>query len=182
MSDERVAWFEERTKAHIDKVKLNAQALVDAGAIGQELLDQVSTHDDSKLVPPERDTYIDITWMYRCKRENVPFEISSDLERRMAEATVHHIKNNRHHPEFWAQSALINHQERDAPPLDGPVDASTMDAVSLAEMVCDWVAVAQEKLNTSSAHEWADSNIGNRWEFTEEQQALIYEFLDALTE
>ena len=58
------------------------------------------------------------------------------------------------------------------------VDASEMTRLDIAEMVCDWCAVSEERGNTPKS--WADKNVNVRWEFTDEQKDLIYELIDGI--
>jgi hypothetical protein len=164
-------WFVERTRTHIDAVQRYA-AVLDQAVPG--LAERTRTHDLSKFEAPERDPYILITWRYKCRAEGRPFEVTAEQEDAMHEATVHHVRTNRHHPEFHDPSSSINRHDRDRPP-DRPVDGTGMSDVDVAEMVADWLAVGAE-LGTS-AREWADKNIGSRWLFTDRQESLIYDLL-----
>jgi hypothetical protein len=103
------------------------------------------------------------------------------MEDDMVKATEHHILNNRHHPEFHSgkKENLINKDDRDSSKVE-IVDGTKMSDVDLAEMCADWCAVSEERNNTP--HEWAKKNIGTRWNFSEEQIALIYEILDEIWE
>lgn len=180
MSEQKLNHFYSRTWAHVRRVQLNAQVLAESGCVDAAgLLKQVTAHDDSKFIEPEFSVYVEITWMHRCKRLGETFEMTDDLEQRMVEATLHHVKANRHHPEYWAPTASINPKDRDAPP-GVLIDGSGMDDISLAEMCCDWVSMSQEKLGTNAAHEWARQNIGVRWGFDQAQTDRIYELLDTL--
>jgi len=181
--NDKLKHFLARTRAHIGRVKRNVRVLVASGfpVDGEAILAQVATHDDSKFLPPERETYIELTWMYRCRRLGEPFEMTDELKQRIAIATLHHITHNPHHPEYWAPSAHINMEDRDAPPKE-MVDGTGMSDIGLVEMCCDWVAMSQENLEHNSAHVWADANVNVRWKFTTEQVARIYQTLDALQE
>ena len=175
------AHFLKRTLAHILRVKRNVLTLVESQFPVDTiaLMQQNQRHDVTKFEEPEKSTYIEITEMYRCRRLGLPFEMTDELKRRIAEATLHHVKHNPHHPEFFAPSASINMEDRDSPPEE-MVDATSMSDIGLVEMCCDWVAMSQEKLGHNSAHVWAKDNINVRWKFTEAQEKRIYETLDAL--
>ena len=55
------------------------------------------------------------------------------------------------------------------------VDATSMDSVSIAEMVADWTVVSEELGNSSV--DWADSTVNVRWKFSARQRRLIYGLL-----
>ena len=179
--NEREAHFLKRTLTHILRVKRNVLALIEADFPVDTiaLMQQNARHDATKFEEPEKSTYVEITWMYRCRRLGEPFEITDEFKQRMAEATLHHVKHNPHHPEFFAPSASINMEDRDSPP-DEMVDGTGMSDIGLVEMCCDWTAMSQEKLGHNSAHGWAKANINVRWKFTEAQERRIYETLDTL--
>lgn len=183
--NEREEWFLKRTLTHILRVKRNVLALVEADfpvdAIA--LMQQNARHDATKFEEPEKSIYVDLTWRYRCERLGVPFEVDDpdEFQERVAEATLHHIKHNPHHPEFFAPAAHINKKNRDAPPEE-MVDGTFMSDIGLVEMCCDWVAMSQELAGHNSAHEWAKANVNVRWKFTDEQVKRIYETLDTLQE
>lgn len=173
--------FLKRTLTHILRVKRNVLALVEADFPVNHiaLMQQNARHDATKFEEPEKSTYIEITEMYRCRRLGLPFEETEEFKRRQAEATLHHVMHNPHHPEFFAPSASINMEDRDAPPEE-MVDGTRMSDIGLVEMCCDWVSMSQEKLGHNSAHAWAKANINVRWKFTEAQEKRIYQTLDEL--
>lgn len=181
--NEREAHFLKRTLTHILRVKRNVLALIEADfpVDAVALMQQNARHDATKFEEPEKSTYVDITWMYRCRREGVPFEVDDPggFKQRSAKATLHHVMHNPHHPEFFAPSASINAEDRDSPP-DEMVDGTRMSDIGLVEMCCDWVAMSQEKLGHNSAHDWAKANVNVRWKFSEKQKKRIYTTLDAL--
>ena len=51
-----------------------------------------------------------------------------------------------------------------------------MPLLYIAEMVADWMAMSEEK--NTCPYEWADKNIGVRWNFTDKQKEFIYNILD----
>lgn len=127
------------------------------------------THDDLKFLPPEHEPYVDLTWR---KKEGIK-EITPEI----AEATLHHIKNSKHHPEYWTSTKIsLNKDERDK--LNQCVDASKMPKLYLAEMVCDWHAMGQECGNT--AREWFNKQRNVRWCFSKEQEDFISKVLNIL--
>jgi hypothetical protein len=180
---DKYKFFLARTKAHVGRVKRNVGILAEKFPdIGPDLLEQVKTHDDTKYQEPEYTPYVEITWRYKCQAEGIDYQVSDEVQAAMNEATMHHIKSNKHHPEYWDAEFTadkFNHQDRDSVP-DQMVDGRQMNKVSIAEMCCDWVSMAQEKQNSNSAHGWADMNVNKRWRFSDEQVGWIYLFLDTL--
>ena len=169
VTKEMKAFFWKRTNEHIDRVQKNAQKLYETFKY-RGLLAQALLHDQSKLLPPELTLYIVLTWKYKCKQEKVEFFVSNSIDKKIQEAAFHHVKSNRHHPEF--------HDLTFNAPSDKIINATLMPDVDIAEMVCDWVAMSQE-LNTDP-FEWAKNNVNNRWKFTAKQEALIYNFIRVL--
>lgn len=170
--------FESRTNDHIKRVQDAARDLAKFHPeIAPRLLAQVKGHDRCKFRDPEVDPYVFISWQYKCQDDGVDFSPPGDIDEMMRVGTFHHVKNNKHHAEYWDDYAEINDRDRDAIP-DRPTDASGMDTVSLAEMVCDWYAMGVEKGNTAKS--WADKMVGTRWQFTDDQVEKIYEFIDDL--
>ena len=180
---DKTSFFLARTRAHIGRVNRNVKIIAEEHPdIAGALLEQVKIHDQTKFEPPEYAPYLEITWSYKCKAEGVPYEVAPEMQAAMNRATMHHITHNKHHPEYWDPGFdpnKFNQTDRDAVP-DEMVDGTAMDQVSIAEMCCDWVAMAQEKQGSNSAHGWADMNVNKRWRFTDEQVAWVYEYLDTL--
>lgn len=90
------------------------------------------------------------------------------------QATLIHIRNAPHHPEYWTDTSLEGFTRQNYTPK-GPIDATDMPDECIVEMVCDWQAVAHEKGNT--AEEWFKKVNGSRWIFSEHQQYLIKELI-----
>lgn len=145
-----------------------------------ELLDTKYYHDLSKFSEPEKTPYIFITWKYEQQRLGNTFEVPEYILSEMQKATFHHVKNNKHHPEFWDEKSSINsinRENRDSHP-ENPVSAVNMPSTYIAEMVADWAAMAEEKGNT--VRSWADKNVNLRWIFTEQQTQFIYSLITYL--
>ena len=180
-------WYEKRTNKHIDLVKKYCEKIISHYDEFQELKDRLKIHDDSKFEEPEYTPYVFITWKYKCKEDDINFEDCNppeNIDDLMYDATIHHITNNSHHPEYHApnkndHNALINKKDRDKPPSD-IIDATKMPDLDIAEMCADWCSVSEEKGNFPKS--WADKNIGVRWKFTENQKELIYDILDSIWE
>lgn len=169
---EMVDHYTKRTRNHINLVIKCVNHLVSKNDNLQKLLRQVQAHDVSKWSYPEYIPYVFITWKYKVPE----FEVPLDVANKMHEATLHHVKSNKHHPEFWDKDSTINKQDRDKPA--DPVDGTEMDLISIAEMVCDWKAVSLERNN--KIVDWADSNVNIRWIFSDSQVSSIYRFIDDL--
>jgi len=182
-TQEMVDFYWQRTENHIALVKKYAELIFDFDpAKYRQLGAQVSRHDSSKFEELEYTPYIWITWRYRCKDTGDKFECPDDMEESMDEATLHHVLNNRHHPELHddstPQDQMINKEDRDK--ISTLVDARAMSDVDIAEMVSDWCAMSEERHNTP--HSWADSVVNKRWKFNDEQKDLIYELMDEIWE
>jgi hypothetical protein len=172
---EMLDWFITRTNTHIALVQKYAEILSVIPGY-QELKIQVKDHDASKWEEPEKTPYIFITWNYYCKEHDIPFTPPKNLKLIMTTATLHHVKNNMHHPEFYDDNIQpINPEDRDKP-SETIVDAYKMPDLSIAEMVADWLGMAEEK--GTNAKDWAFSNIGKRWSFTKTQENLIYSLIE----
>jgi hypothetical protein len=168
-------YFYKRTKEHIDRVKKYALKIYEYDPVRFYLMPvRIEKHDLSKYLESEQTPYVFITWNYYCKDRNIKFDLPKEIEDLMQEATYHHVKNNRHHPEFHDDETTI---DRDKPP-ERIVDGSKMSNLDIAEMVADWMAMSEEK--GGHPKDWAKSNIGVRWRFTPEQEKLIYELIDKI--
>jgi len=171
-------WYEKRTKAHITLVQKYCKKISTYDKKYEPLIERGKIHDQSKFEDPEIDPYIYITWKYKCEDDGLKFEDCKppeDMDDQMHEATFHHIKNNKHHPECHADEVHLNKEDRDKAP-DKMVDGTKMKDVDIGEMVADWCAMSKEKGGTPKS--WADKNVNIRWEFTDEQADLIYELID----
>jgi hypothetical protein len=179
---EMLEFFDARTRYHIQLVQKYAKLISEYerfrtlfSFMTHAFASSVKDHDQSKFVEPEKTPYVYITWRYHCKNFGIPFQSTPELEDSMHEATVHHVKNNRHHPEFFDENASISRKDRDKAP-DKIVDASSMTDLDIAEMCADWMATGEERGNT--ARDWADKNVNKRWKFTKEQTQLIYDIIN----
>lgn len=157
-----VAFYERRTREHIERVARCLRLLAEATSCGEELLARAREHDASKFGPEERVPYIWLTEYHRRRRTGSPLEYPPGVAEQVERAVQHHLRVNRHHPEFHG-------------------DPNEMTEVDLMEMVCDWTAMAQEfGQDGGSARGWADKTIGTRVMLNAEKRRFVYEVIDLL--
>lgn len=170
LADEKLQYFLDRTNKHIGLVQQAAKRIVEVYPEFAELIEIAYKHDASKFIEPELTPYVAITWN---KKRNNYFnrkELQDNYE-----ATLHHVKNNKHHPEYWNKSeANINLNDRDK--SDKCIDASKMEDTYVAEMIADWQAMSEE-LGTNTTREWFDKQKNIRWKFSKHQEDLIDKLL-----
>ena len=118
-----LAFYEHRTKEHIERVRRCLALLAEVTDYGPDLIERGTAYDASKFAPEERIPYVWLTEFHRCRRSGEPFEYPARMAERVRRAIHHHVTSNRHHPEFHA-------------------DPNDMTDVDLIEMVCDWTAMA----------------------------------------
>jgi len=152
-----IAFFEKRTKDHINRVIKYMKMLESfEGLRRDELVARGLQHDQDKYT--DRDLVIPYIWVTEYHRvSNEDGSVPDDLQRQYelaGQATEQHVHQNLHHPEAH----------------DDPTD---MDLLDLVEMVADWSAMAEE-LSRGSCREWADENIGSKWRFSKDQVDIIY--------
>ena len=173
-SREMVEHFRKRTQNHIDLVGKNLYKVSEVHPdLPANLIDKTRTHDDTKFKEPNYIPYVWITWMYKCKADNTPFKWPDGMEQEANEATIRHVLTEPHHPEYWACHAPININNRDQ--AVEAINAEKMPPLDIIEMVCDWLAVAQERGGT--ARDWYVKNVPSRWIFNDKQKELIEEIL-----
>ena len=168
-------WFEERTKGHIKLVKKAAQKIVAKYPEFKELIGQAAKHDASKFLAPERDGYIELTW--RLKQDKNAYKTPGTIpEKDLNGATLHHILNNTHHPEFYGNKTAVALDPNDRHKSVNITDASKMPDLAIAEMVADWVAMSEE-LKKNTARQWYEKTKNVRWKWSEHQEELIDKLL-----
>lgn len=177
MTDEMKEHFKKRTDKHIGLVQKYCDKIDQFSMPGLEgLSERAKVHDASKYEEPEYTPYVYLTWDYKIKDDGKESGFPKEIKDKMNTATNHHVKNNEHHPEFHTdQEDVINRDNRDKPPEE-MVDATAMQDLDIAEMVCDWCAMSEERGNTP--HSWADKNVNVRWKFNDDQKKLIYTLMD----
>lgn len=161
-------WFEARNRQHRERVtKYGAKLLKWFPDLGPRLVNHDKSKDRSVL-------FMWLTWL--AKGGDIPEGMDGFIH----EAMIAHVTGEEHHPEFWDLSKqrryCINRDDRDAPPPGGPICATAMSDIAIAEMVADWMAVAEER-GQLSARQYADAKIGTRWTFTPAQVELIYKLI-----
>ncbi len=168
---------EKRTKTHIKRVQKYADKIEENYPEFKGLGDRAKDHDKSKFEEPEAEPYIWVNWKHKLQNEGKTFEVPKSILDKMHTATAHHVIHNKHHPECHCdrKTNLINKEDRNKPSSQ-IIDATKMDDMSIAEMAADWMAMGEELNN--EAKDWADSNIGVRWNFTPEQTKLIYKLIE----
>lgn len=107
------------TIAHIQRV----QELLEQ--IRCELAIRATHHDDSKLREPERLGYDALELLISGATYGTPEYAAVMADPRVKAATDHHVRTNRHHPQFHANG--IN----------------DMTLIDLIEMFCDWKAASE---------------------------------------
>jgi hypothetical protein len=171
-------FFNHRTHRHINLVQKYAQRIAELHPELAGVIEQAASHDASKYEDPEYEPYLHITWDYKCKDEGKSYQMPSHIDGNAA--TLHHIKSNRHHPEYHDEGSgedSLNREDRDAIP-DRPTDATGMSDIDIAEMVADWCAMSEEK--GGHPKDWAEKNVNVRWKFTDDQSDLIYNLIDSI--
>ena len=159
-----IEFYERRTRKHIERVRRCLSVMATVTEHGEELLQRGDAHDASKFGPEERLPYIWLTEFHRCRQMGEPFTYPPGMEQRVRAAIDHHMKSNRHHPDF--------HE-----------DPNQMTDVDLIEMVCDWTAMSQEfNQDGGSARGWAAKTIGTRVHFDEQKTQFVYAMIELLDE
>ena len=182
--NEMEEFFEKRTNKHINLVKKYAKEIESNFPNETKgLIDQAEKHDQSKFELPEKDPYILLSWNKENEKNGKSLNLKKIDKDNIAKATLHHIQNNKHHPEFWDPNKdkltikQFNIQNRDKL-KDKINNATEMDNISMAEMIADWLAMGEELGNTAKS--WADKNVNKRWKFNNKQTNFINEILDKI--
>jgi len=179
--------FKQRTNLHIglvkkylDKILQLKDPRIDAAILEAEKVG----HDQSKFKSPEYEPYLHVNWKYYMKDQGKEYNPPKEVKDAMDTATLHHIVNNSHHPEYWQDPTnkgklQINSRDRDEPSGE-IVDATKMPLSHIACMVADWLSMSSEK--GTDPYEWANKNVDKRWKFSSNQIKLIYDLLDKVWE
>ena len=163
---EKAEFFHTRTNKHIGLVKEAAKKIVAKYPEFKELETIVNNHDSAKFEEPEHTPYIELTWN--------KFHSGNDSTPELMQATFHHVKASKHHPEYWSDEIGISKTSRDE--STKCIDASKMPDIYVAEMVADWVGMSIE-LGKNTARQWYDKVRDTRWHFSTQQNELIDKLL-----
>lgn len=179
LEDEKVKHHFNRLDMHVGLVQKYGKMIIKNnynGVDNRELKEELDKHDLSKRSEPELTPYVDISWYYKLKKDGKEMPMTSKLEKAMNEATFHHIKNNKHHADYWSEEVSIegSMKTRDSVSKNA-IDCTSMPLTHVAHMVADWLAMSEEVGGTTK--QWADDNINKRWEFNKEQISLIYKII-----
>ena len=93
-------------------------------------------------------------------------------------ATLRHILENPHHPEYWTNTRMDGFTRENYTP-NGAVDATSMPEIAIIEMVADWCAVSLQK-GTNTPFQWFEKVNGSRWIFSDAQQTLIKDLISKM--
>lgn len=88
--------------------------------IAKDIIDRADHHDDSKLLPPEKELFDEYTPKLKgCTYGSPEYK---EYLKCLKQALDHHYSENRHHPEHFANG------------MNG------MNLVDMVELICDWFA------------------------------------------
>jgi hypothetical protein len=172
--------FEKKHKEHIDLVKKYAKKLVKTFTSFSELIVFVEVHDQDKInnLVLKRNFAIS-SFINECKINGISIDTKT-YEEDIKSSIFLHQSTSYHHPEFWD----INYKEENIVYFNENkknnyiVDAELMDDISIAEMVCDWMAKSEE--TKKNIDEFIKENINIRWKFSDHQLYLIKSFVYCL--
>ena len=151
--NEKENLFAYRTAYHIQLVNSCAMDIVNAYPEFKELLSRAEKHDESKYLEPEATAYVELTWKKKCENEKIPYICHDpNMKSKIDIATLHHIKHNRHHPEFHAR-------------------VEDMTDLDIAEMIADWAAMGLELGNNPRT--WYEKVSKEKYSFSDKQKQLI---------
>lgn len=182
ITEEMTRFFRLRTRAHLYLVHKwsNNIASLKRTYVDEKLLNEErDIHDSCKWIDPEFTPYVLITWRYEMKCRGQNFILPEEINDALHEATFHHIKNHKHHPEFWDDQVTIdslNKCDRDTPSAGRKVDGTKMPMTYVAAMVADWLAMSEEL--GSCPYDWIKKNVGIRWDFTPNTVEFIYSLVE----
>lgn len=170
--EEKIEFFHNRTNKHKALVEKYVKIIVEKYPEYRQVIEIAKNHDNSKFEEPEYTPYIDLTWN--------KFHNGIDSNPYFNQATLHHILNNPHHPEYWnPDEANVNPKNRDESLKS--INVSEMSDESIVEMVADWAAMSEE-LGQNNPRGWYDKCNNVRWTFSDEQNTLIDKLLSAIEE
>lgn len=172
LNGQMIAQFFERTERHRSLVAKYLRRAAPVFISPEDAVSLGNGHDSSKYSYPELIPYVLINYSYWLKDAGMDTSVVSRFADQMNEATLHHIMNNPHHPEYWSKTIPdLNRENRDEIP-DKIVDATKMERWAMVEMVADWCAMSEER--GTGPFDWYNKNVGKRWEFTPDQCTIIH--------
>lgn len=163
------SYFIKKIKNHIRLVQDYARLIEQEFPEAKGLSQIAKSHDASKLVEPSLTPYSHITWRDREKHKGRQYIIPDDIDD--TAAVEHHVKTNKHHPEYWTDQINTIHPEN-RHKIQKLIDATKMSDMAIFEMCADWMAVSEEV--NSNPKDWGRKNINLRWKFSKRQEQLIY--------
>jgi hypothetical protein len=172
--------FEKKHKEHIDLVKKYAKKLVKTFTSFSELIVFVEVHDQDKIDNPIlKRNFAILSFINGCKAENINIDTKA-YEEDIKESIFLHQTTSYHHPEFWdisykKENVIYFNNNKENSYI---VNAELMDDISIAEMVCDWMARSEE--NKINIDKFIKENINIRWKFSDHQLYLIKSFVYCL--
>jgi hypothetical protein len=160
--------FYDRTSFHIELVKKYLKKIIDLNdsrICNTILYYEIENHDKSKYVEPEIEGYIHINYKYYLKAKGETYKPDREIEQKMKIASLHHIRVNKHHAEYWDEDFNINTTK---------INAMDMPYSYIACMVADWFAIDEEL--GGNTLEWFEK-YKKKCDFTQEQIDLIYDII-----
>ena len=141
------------TLTHICKVRDYVNVCI------RELLRRGEEHDQTKLVNPELDIFVEFTAkLAKCTYGSEEYE---DNKTEMGVALEHHYAHNRHHPEHYKNGL------------------EDMNLIDMIEMFCDWKA-ASERHNDGNLRKSIEIN-GERFEMSEQLVKIFENTIEVFT-
>ena len=157
--------FQDYLDNHRKLVAKYARKLLKRGKISKELCSRIEQfHDLSKLQEPEYTAYCNRKWIEKTTGKDLYQEMDDEVKN----AIVHHVKTNRHHPEYWSDDYR-------GFSTNDPCHIFNMPEDAVIEMICDWSAMGEQYHNT--ARKWFDKTNNTRWIFDEPTLKKIEKWL-----
>jgi hypothetical protein len=175
-TDEMYDSFDTETKKHVERIKSNAKILEDTLPELKGVYAQATRHDSTKYEEPELTAYVFESWVNKCKEEGVDYNPPSELPELLRVAKIHHLQNNKHHPEYWdenfdpstvSQGGVVDESVE--------ADGTAMDSISIAEMVCDAFTEAQFDSGSDNCDGKCKMELYSNLKLNESQLKLIQE-------
>jgi hypothetical protein len=184
ITSEMVDWYYKKINRHMELVRKYCRKMIilnPSDTVFKELEEVYLYHDNLKFDEPEFLPYIQLTWLQKTIGYKGYTPPGTLLDKEISDATMHHVKHSKHHPEFWdGRNIEFNlPEDRNAPAKGVIVDGTIMPDVYIAEMVADWMGMSEE-LGNSEYRNWAKKNINIRWKFSEHQEKFIYSIIDCI--